>query len=53
MGGQIDQALCLVAGALALVDNKSERFYEAELHRLKGELLLQQADQKSQDKSLS
>jgi len=28
---------------LALVDKTGERYYEAELHRLKGELLLQQS----------
>jgi class 3 adenylate cyclase/predicted ATPase/predicted transcriptional regulator len=42
-GGQIDQGLCLVAEALAAVDNFGERFYAAELHRLQGELLLQQS----------
>jgi adenylate cyclase len=33
----------VLAEALALVDNTSERWYEAELYRLKGELLLGQA----------
>jgi predicted ATPase len=34
--------LALLAEALALVDTTGERWYEAELYRLKGELLLQQ-----------
>jgi predicted ATPase/class 3 adenylate cyclase len=41
-GGQREEGLTILAEALALVDKKSERFYEAELHRLQGELLLQQ-----------
>jgi TOMM system kinase/cyclase fusion protein len=39
--GQIPEGLAALAEALALVDKNGERFYEAELHRLKGELLLQ------------
>ena len=39
--GQIEQGLYLVAEALATADDHEERFYEAELHRLNGELLLQ------------
>jgi len=38
--GQRDEGLTALAEALALVDKNGERFYEAELHRLKGELLL-------------
>jgi adenylate cyclase len=41
--GQCDQGLCLVAEALRAVDNLGERFYAAELHRLKGELILAQS----------
>jgi class 3 adenylate cyclase/DNA-binding winged helix-turn-helix (wHTH) protein/predicted ATPase len=37
---QPDEGLCLIADALALVANNKERFYEAELYRLQGELLL-------------
>jgi predicted ATPase len=37
---QPDEGLRLVAEALALTANSGERFYEAELHRLQGELLL-------------
>jgi predicted ATPase len=40
---QAEEGLTLVEEALALVDNNGERWPEAELHRLKGELLLQQA----------
>jgi predicted ATPase/DNA-binding winged helix-turn-helix (wHTH) protein len=41
--GQVDEGLCMLAEALARVDSAGERVYEAELYRLKGELLLQQA----------
>ncbi len=39
-GGQNEQGLRLVTEALARVDKTGERWWEAELHRLKGELLL-------------
>jgi class 3 adenylate cyclase/predicted ATPase len=39
--GQREDGLSVVAEALAQVDRTGERFYEAELHRLKGELTLQ------------
>jgi len=38
-----DEALLLLDEALAMVNSKGERYYEAELHRQKGELLLKQA----------
>jgi predicted ATPase len=60
-GGQIEEGLSIVAEALAAVDKEAgERFYEAELYRLKGELSLQSQtslkqvqdkSQTSQDKS--
>ncbi len=40
--GQTEEGLTLLAEALAAVDKNGERFYEAELYRLKGELTLQQ-----------
>ena len=40
---QVENGLGTVAEALAFVENTEERFYEAELYRLKGELLLQQS----------
>ena len=40
--GQAEEGLRLLAEALAVVD-KGDRWYEAELNRIKGELLLQQA----------
>ncbi len=40
-GGQADEGLTVLAEALEVVDTTGERFYEAELHRLKGELTLQ------------
>jgi predicted ATPase len=42
-GGQIDEGLAVAAEALAVVEATGERFYEAELRRLRGELLLLQA----------
>jgi adenylate cyclase len=42
-GDQIEEGLAVAAEALAVVEATGERFYEAELHRLRGELLLQQA----------
>jgi tetratricopeptide (TPR) repeat protein len=41
--GQAEAALTAVAEAFAHVDKTGERYYEAELHRLQGELLLVQS----------
>jgi len=41
--GQTEEGLDMVAEALALVEKTGFRFYEAELRRLQGELLLKQA----------
>ena len=41
--GQAEEGLRVLAEALAAVDQTGERWWEAELHRLKGELLLWQA----------
>jgi class 3 adenylate cyclase/predicted ATPase len=46
--GQTDEGLSLLAEALALVDKNGERFYEAEMYRLKGELLLAQGGHQGQ-----
>jgi hypothetical protein len=43
--GQIEEGLHVLAEALAAVEKTGGRFYEAELYRLKGELLLGQAPQ--------
>ena len=40
-GGRAAEGLCVVGEALALVGKNAERYYEAELHRLRGELLVQ------------
>jgi predicted ATPase len=40
--GQVEEGLAVLTEALALVDKTGERYYEAELCRLKGELTLQQ-----------
>ena len=42
--GRLDDALNALTEALAAVGKNEIRFYEAETHRLKGELLLQQGD---------
>jgi predicted ATPase len=39
--GQTEAGLAALAEALAVVDKSGERFYEAELYRLKGQLTLQ------------
>jgi predicted ATPase/DNA-binding winged helix-turn-helix (wHTH) protein len=39
-GGQIEAGLCALEEALVVADQHAERLYEAELQRLKGELLL-------------
>jgi predicted ATPase len=41
--GQAEAGLRLLAEALAVMDNTGERCDEAELHRIKGELMLRQA----------
>ena len=38
--GQTEEGLATLAEALTVVDKSGERFYEAELYRLKGELTL-------------
>jgi predicted ATPase len=40
--GQATEGLRVLADALDMVDSTAERFYEAEIHRLQGELLLAQ-----------
>ena len=42
--GRVDEGLKAAAEALNLVRQNGERFYEAEVHRLRGELLLRQSD---------
>ena len=46
---QVENGLTTVAEALAFVERTEERFYEGELHRLKGELLLQQSHEQQSD----
>jgi DNA-binding SARP family transcriptional activator/predicted ATPase len=43
--GQAEEGLKLLPEALDAVEKNNERYYEAELHRLKGELLLIQGDE--------
>jgi predicted ATPase/DNA-binding SARP family transcriptional activator len=40
--GQVDEGLALLDKALAFAQRTGERFYDAEIHRLRGELLLAQ-----------
>ena len=49
--GQTETGLNVLDEALATVRKTEERFYEAELYRLKGTLTLQEASQKSKGKS--
>jgi predicted ATPase len=39
--GEIEAGVCALEEAMVAADQHAERFYEAELHRLKGDLLLQ------------
>jgi len=41
-GGQAEEGLCCVAEALVVIESTGEGYHEAEIHRLKGELLLMQ-----------
>jgi class 3 adenylate cyclase/predicted ATPase len=51
--GQMDQGLLLVDEALVLVEATGERWCEAELHRLKGELILSVAGDQAQQAEAS
>ena len=48
--GQTEEGLSALAEALVVIDKTGERFYEAELHRLKGTLTLQSKVQGSKSK---
>ncbi len=48
--GQIEEGLGVLAEALVIVDKNEERYYEAEIYRLKGELTLHQEKQKAKGK---
>ena len=47
--GQVEEGLALVQEGLGLVERTEERFFEAELYRLQGELLLQQSPHEPSD----
>ena len=49
-GGQAGEGLTILGEALAIADKNEERYYEAELYRLKGELLLVQEGKKQKAK---
>jgi predicted ATPase len=46
--GQLDEGLRLVTEALEIMQQSGERWWEAELHRLRGELLLRSADHEAE-----
>jgi predicted ATPase/class 3 adenylate cyclase len=48
--GQSEEGLGTLAQALAIVDQNEECFYQAELHRLKGDLLLQKGGSETEAK---
>jgi predicted ATPase len=49
--GQVEEGLTVLCEALAVVEKTEERFWEAELYRLRGELLLMQAGANSEDEA--
>ena len=42
--GRVEEGLAIIAETLAMVERTGAGYYEAELHRLNGELLLMQAE---------
>jgi predicted ATPase len=50
-GGQAEEGLAVLADALAILDESGERFYEAEIYRLKGDLTV--AESRVQGQGLS
>jgi predicted ATPase len=50
--GQVDEGLVAIAEALRLVEKTDERFCEAEVYRIKGELLLAQSSVQSLESSV-
>ena len=46
--GRFEEGLAAVAEAVAIVEKADERYYEAELHRLKGELILRRSGVEAQ-----
>jgi predicted ATPase len=52
VAGQATEALSVAAEALAFVEHSGERYYEAEIHRLKAELLLMRGDESAAEASL-
>ncbi|HEX6383971.1 MAG TPA: AAA family ATPase [Anaerolineae bacterium] len=49
--GQLDEGLEVLAEALTAADTTEERWYEAELHRMKGELMLAHGDAAAAEQS--
>src|SRR5262249_6151849 len=49
IAGQSDEALLVLDDALALADRNREQYYQAELYRLKGELLLTDSTERAEE----
>jgi predicted ATPase len=49
--GHVETGLKVLAEALAFVERSAERYYESELHRLEGELLLTQGEEAAAEAS--
>ena len=47
--GQVEDGFAAIAEALRLVEKNDERIYEAEVYRIRGELLLQKAERGRQE----
>ena len=50
--GQVEEGLTTLADALGVMDKSGERFYEAEVYRLRGELTLAQSRVQSRESSV-
>jgi len=51
VAGRVEQGLGATAEALDFVERSGERYYEAEIQRLRGELMLQQSDENQAEDS--
>jgi predicted ATPase len=45
MAGHVDEALTCIAEAEEAMESRGDRWFEAEVHRIRGELLLSRGDQ--------
>ncbi len=49
--GRFDEGLCIIEDSFPFIERSGQRYYEAELHRLKGELLLAHASSTEAEQS--